>query len=55
MLINQYSGRSFSDINQYYVFPWVIQDYKSKKLNLKNPETFRDLRKPMGAVNPAKW
>lgn len=27
MLLNKYSGRSYNDINQYYVFPWVLKDY----------------------------
>jgi hypothetical protein len=30
MLLNKYSGRSFNDPNQYYVFPWVLSDYESK-------------------------
>lgn len=30
MLINKYSGRSLIDLNQYYVFPWVIKDYNSQ-------------------------
>jgi hypothetical protein len=33
------------------VFPWVIADYVSKKLDLNNPATFRDLSKPVGALN----
>jgi hypothetical protein len=33
------------------VFPHVIADYKSKKLRLEDPETFRDLSKPVGALN----
>ena len=30
MLVNKYSGRSLVDLNQYYIFPWVITDYTSK-------------------------
>ena len=37
---------------QYPVFPWIIQDYKSPELDLTKPETFRDLSKPVGALNP---
>jgi factor associated with neutral sphingomyelinase activation len=29
----------------------VIQDYKSEVLNLKEESTFRDLSKPIGALN----
>jgi hypothetical protein len=52
MLVNKFAGRSYSDINQYYIFPWVIQDYKSNKLDLSaDKKTFRDLTKPIGALN----
>jgi hypothetical protein len=34
------------------VFPWVIQDYTSETLDLTNPNTFRDLSTPIGALNP---
>lgn len=36
------------------VFPHVIADFKSKKLQLDNPATFRDLSKPIGALNPER-
>jgi WD40 repeat protein len=49
MHLNVIAGRTFNDLSQYPVFPWVIADYTSKKLDLKNPETFRDFRYPMGA------
>ncbi|KAJ3905440.1 hypothetical protein F5879DRAFT_742889 [Lentinula edodes] len=48
-VLNQISGRTPSDATQYPVFPWVLQDYTSSTLDLSNPETFRDLTKPMGA------
>jgi hypothetical protein len=54
MLLNKYSGRSHNDLNQYYVFPWVIADYKSKQIDLSNPNAYRDLTKPIGALNPEK-
>lgn len=49
MTLNCLAGRSFNDITQYPIFPWVISDYKSESLDLNNPNTFRDLSKPMGA------
>jgi factor associated with neutral sphingomyelinase activation len=52
LFLNQHAGRSFNDLTQYPVFPWIIQDYKSSELNLNNPSTFRDLSKPIGALNP---
>ena len=38
------------------MFPWVISDYTSQKLDLsgKTPGVFRDLSKPMGALNPQR-
>ena len=33
------------------MFPWIINDYKSELLDLKDPATFRDLSKPIGALN----
>lgn len=38
-------------MTQYPVFPWVIQDYKSEVLNLKEESTFRDLSKSIGSIN----
>ncbi|KAK3141842.1 hypothetical protein QOZ80_4BG0338960 [Eleusine coracana subsp. coracana] len=52
MELNTLSGRSYNDITQYPVFPWIIADYKSRVLNLDDPSTYRDLSKPIGALNP---
>ncbi|KAF9879515.1 beige beach domain-containing protein [Colletotrichum karsti] len=49
MLVNTMAGRTFNDLTQYPVFPWVLADYTSEELNLSDPATFRDLSKPMGA------
>lgn len=48
MLINTMAGRTFNDLTQYPVFPWVLADYTSDELDFTNPKTFRDLSKPMG-------
>ncbi|CAI7839947.1 unnamed protein product [Closterium sp. NIES-54] len=50
MHLNTLAGRSFNDVTQYPMFPWVIQDYTSKELDLTKTATFRDLSKPMGAL-----
>ena len=52
MLANTMAGRTFNDLTQYPVFPWVLADYTSEELDLNNPRTFRDLTKPMGAQAP---
>lgn len=49
MHLNTLAGRSYNDLMQYPVFPWILADYTSSKLDLTRPETFRDLSKPMGA------
>ncbi|KAH7622342.1 putative BEACH domain-containing protein lvsF [Nannochloris sp. 'desiccata'] len=54
MQLNEYAGRSFNDLTQYPVFPWVIQDYSSTSLDLHDPGTFRDLSRPIAALNPAR-
>jgi factor associated with neutral sphingomyelinase activation len=46
------ADRSEKDLTQYPVFPWVVADYTSETLDLNRVETFRDLSKPMGALNP---
>ncbi|KAK5090010.1 beige protein-like 1 [Lithohypha guttulata] len=52
MLINTLAGRTYNDLTQYPVFPWVIADYTSEELDLDNPRTYRDLSKPMGCQHP---
>ena len=51
MYLNTVSGRSYNDLSQYPVFPWVLQDYESDNIDLSNPSSYRDLTKPMGAIN----
>ncbi|XP_042451657.1 protein SPIRRIG-like isoform X2 [Zingiber officinale] len=48
MHLNTLAGRGYSDLTQYPVFPWILADYESETLDLKNPQTFRRLDKPMG-------
>ncbi|XP_041084029.1 WD repeat and FYVE domain-containing protein 3 isoform X2 [Polyodon spathula] len=49
MHLNTLAGRSYNDLMQYPVFPWILADYDSEELDLTNPNTFRNLAKPMGA------
>ena len=55
MLLNTLAGRSYNDLTQYPVFPWVVEDYASHTLDLDDPATFRDLSKPMGALRCAEY
>lgn len=36
------------------VFPWIINQYEGSELDLRNPNNFRDLSKPVGALNPTR-
>ena len=48
------ADRSVNDVTQYPVFPWILADYSSLELDLNDPVTFRDLSKPIGAINPQR-
>lgn len=48
------ADRTFNDLTQYPVFPWVVSDYSSTTLDLTNSKTFRDFNKPIGALNPER-
>lgn len=54
MHLNSFAGRSYNDLTQYPVFPWVIADYESEEIDLEDPKTYRDLSKPMGALGPER-
>jgi beige protein homolog 1 len=54
MCINTMAGRTFNDLTQYPVFPWVLADYTSEELDLNNPKTFRNFAKPMGCQTPER-
>ncbi|KAG5519106.1 hypothetical protein PMAC_002193 [Pneumocystis sp. 'macacae'] len=54
MIINTLSGRTYNDLTQYPIFPWVLADYSSEELDFTNPKSFRDFSKPMGAQNPTR-
>uniref|UniRef100_A0AAX7UEI9 Neurobeachin n=1 Tax=Astatotilapia calliptera TaxID=8154 RepID=A0AAX7UEI9_ASTCA len=54
MFLNTISGRTYNDLNQYPVFPWVLTNYDSEELDLTLPANFRDLSKPIGALNPKR-
>jgi hypothetical protein len=51
MALNTLAGRTHNDLTQYFVFPWILKDYESKTLNLSDPRIYRDLSKPIGALD----
>ncbi|XP_067642068.1 neurobeachin isoform X11 [Eurosta solidaginis] len=54
MFLNTIAGRTYNDLNQYPVFPWVLTNYDTKELDLSLPSNYRDLSKPIGALNPSR-
>jgi len=51
LALNFFSGRTFLDISQYPVFPWVLSDYTSENIDLDDPRSFRRLDCSIGALN----
>lgn len=54
MRLNTFAGRSYNDLSQYPVFPWIISDYDSETIDLEDEKIYRDLSKPIGALNPKR-
>jgi hypothetical protein len=54
MHLNKLAGRTFNDLMQYPIFPFVLADYTSDVLDLTTPKTFRDLRKPISVQQREK-
>lgn len=58
--LNMFAGRSFNDLTQYPVFPWIIADYTSEEINIHTKDEkeqrriFRDLSLPLGAQTQEK-
>ncbi|XP_031833417.1 protein FAN isoform X2 [Nomia melanderi] len=51
LYINSLADRTFHDLTQYPVMPWIIQDYISSTLDLNDSNVYRDLSKPVGALD----
>lgn len=54
MELNKLAGRTFNDLMQYPVFPFVVADYYTKELDLKDPKSFRKLCYPISIQNEEK-
>ena len=51
MHLNTIAGRSYNNLSQYPIFPWILADYTSDRLDVTNSASYRDLSKPMGVQN----
>ena len=49
MILNTLAGRTYNDLAQYPIMPWVVADYQSERLDLSNPKSFRDFEYPVAA------
>lgn len=49
IILNMLAGRTFNDLTQYPIFPWVLSNYVDNTIDLLDPKNYRDLTKPMGA------
>ncbi len=54
MRLNFYAARSFRDLSQYPIFPWVISNYSSPSLALNVGQNYRDLSRPAAAISDKK-
>jgi neurobeachin-like protein 1/2 len=51
MMLNTIAGRTYNDLNQYPIFPWILKDYTSAVLDMNDPNSFRDFSRPIGIQN----
>ena len=47
VFLNKFAGRSYNDLMQYPIFPFVLADYESPLLDLDDPHVYRNFKKPM--------
>jgi hypothetical protein len=54
LLLNKYSSRSYHDVNQYPIFPWIIKDYLDPNLNINDKNIYRSLNYAVSIQNEEK-
>ncbi|XP_018118608.1 lysosomal-trafficking regulator isoform X3 [Xenopus laevis] len=52
--LNKHAGRSFSDLMQYPVFPFILSDYSNETLDLSDSAIYRNLVKPIAVQSKEK-
>ncbi|CAI9714704.1 lysosomal-trafficking regulator-like isoform X2 [Octopus vulgaris] len=53
-LLNKIAGRSFNDLMQYPIFPFIIRNYENEELDLSNQSLYRDLSKPIAVQDKSR-
>lgn len=51
MTLNQIAGRTYNDLMQYPVFPWILSNYTTNVLDLNDIGNYRKLHKPIAIQN----
>ena len=54
MFLNTIGGRTYNDLNQYPIFPWVLTNYEDAEIDLGSANNYRDLSRPIGALNQSR-
>eukprot|EP00744_Colponema_vietnamica_P007504 GILI01010795.1.p1 GENE.GILI01010795.1~~GILI01010795.1.p1 ORF type:complete len:1612 (-),score=302.92 GILI01010795.1:62-4294(-) len=54
MTVNDAASRTFADLTQYPVMPWVLSCYNEMYVDLDHTKYYRDLSRPLGALDPAR-
>jgi factor associated with neutral sphingomyelinase activation len=49
--LNEAANRTRNDLSQYPVFPWILSNYTTENINFDDSSNFRDLCKPIGALD----
>jgi len=52
MMLNTIAGRTYNDLNQYPILPWILKDYTSEVLDINDRNIFSDFSKLTGIQNP---
>lgn len=50
--LNKKAGRSFNDLMQYPIMPFILKDYTSPTIDLRDLSVYRDLSKPVSVQEP---
>lgn len=55
MHLNELASRTYNDLTQYPVFPWILSNYSSDRIDLSDPKNYRDLKLPVGALDADRF
>ena len=51
MILNTLSGRTFNDLAQYPIYPWILTNFSSDELDFNDAKIYRDFNYPIYAQN----